>query len=188
MQSCVRLVCRHHTTYRYSRLAVGHTATVVQELWWPQHVGHQQNLLTTPSHACYLLWRSISWLLLGFGLISRFLSGSTLFGADIFRVHLSISSCWREENFFLQALDLGPGDLGSRSGFALGVPPHRTSVFASIEGKDWTRMIGLPTVLQKTEMFCRTFWGSYKEGGNLVSPLTPHFFRHNSPPSLHFMY
>lgn len=120
MQGSVRLVCRHHTTYRYSRLAVGHTATVVLELWWSQDMGHQQNLLTTPSHACFLLWRSISWLLLGFGLISRFLSGSTLFGADIFRVHLSISSCWREENFFLQALDLGPGDLDSRSGFALG--------------------------------------------------------------------
>ena len=113
-----------------------------------------------------------------FGLIC-FLAESILFRADISRLHLCINSCWKEENFFFQART------GARkSRFCVW---FCTSGSGSVKGEDWTRMIGLQTVLHKSQIFCRNFWGSSKEHGSLVStsPLISSGTEASLPTALH---
>ena len=113
-----------------------------------------------------------------FGLIC-FLAESILFRADISRLHLCINSCWKEENFFFQART------GARkTRFCVW---FCTSGSGSVKGEDWTRMIGLQTVLHKSQIFCRNFWGSSKEHGSLVStsPLISSGTEASLPTALH---
>lgn len=129
MQGYVRLICKHHNIYLYLRPAVGPIATLFLELWWLQDMGHVPNFLNTFFFMLiFLLWRSISWLFLGFGLISCFLPGNTLFKAEIFRISLSIPAVGRWKITF-SILDLVPEYLHSSSSFALVNPLQETSIF-----------------------------------------------------------
>lgn len=122
---------------------MGLTATWDLELWWLQGTGHQPNLLTTLPHACYfavkigVLIVPEVWFDLVFS-IGKF----TIWGRHHY-VSFAHLSCWKKEGFFLQVLDLVPEDLSCGSDFGLVVILRGTSIFPSVNGKDWTRTIGL---------------------------------------------